>query len=740
MAEDMKKELQSFWEVPAIAHFCSLFREVFKLIDFEIEKGNLNLRVGSHRLDSVMTNDDWGGDSDEAQGDGYDNRDRNDDYYGPNPLGVNAEKASFHSLPLYAKVKVLHLLCEWRLSKPDVEIMTKDFSGESLRILPLGQDHNGITYWYFYGTRLYSEDPEIKLKISLSSRHKQKSQLSDSLNCETLDETVTKKTKKKRRRKRSKKAYDFGMKRRRVATSSHRHTESEEAKSDEECETSNVCSKLRPELVVNTSGCSTPHNLTADPDDSSLSEMVKCIYRSRDDDDSLMSSEDMEVSSRGRSFVKKEVDSLSEKQRSFTDSPISASFTEDLRPYRTRNSQLKLKSEVLSEPKMRPLSATPSSTTAAASDQESADDRSWDQELLQPPTKSRWHLRCSTLDDWKRLTEMFSGSSTSAERRLHKMLAKDFLPALEDMFIQKEKEAAYKAQELTKRVSDRLEMKKLKKRQEMAERSRREAEERRRLAALQEERRKKEESERREARHQMRELEKERHYKVKQHAAEERKRRLELWQKRKEVLEVERKSSSSSDTMMDEKELNELDIQLEFEVMYGQMEKLLNYVRRDADAWPFMEPVTADIAPDYRDIVQHPMDFETMQHKIESRDYTNKCQFIDDMNLVFLNCLQYNGLKSEYTKLAQRLERVFLKGWKRYFPPSEMVDSNARIQQELLECLSRLGALDRQIKRELQVSSPHKYFFPGSFLAYFSLYTEGEAKDVHFAFVLIECS
>ena len=30
-------DIQSWWEVPSIAHFCSLFRDAFNLLDFDIE-------------------------------------------------------------------------------------------------------------------------------------------------------------------------------------------------------------------------------------------------------------------------------------------------------------------------------------------------------------------------------------------------------------------------------------------------------------------------------------------------------------------------------------------------------------------------------------------------------------------------------------------------------------------------------------------------------------------------------
>lgn len=46
-------ELRSWWEVPAIAHFCSLFRTAFRLPDFEIQ----GLQAALHRDDVEFISD-----------------------------------------------------------------------------------------------------------------------------------------------------------------------------------------------------------------------------------------------------------------------------------------------------------------------------------------------------------------------------------------------------------------------------------------------------------------------------------------------------------------------------------------------------------------------------------------------------------------------------------------------------------------------------------------------------------
>ncbi|KAF4567532.1 histone acetyltransferase [Pleurotus pulmonarius] len=90
---------------------------------------------------------------------------------------------------------------------------------------------------------------------------------------------------------------------------------------------------------------------------------------------------------------------------------------------------------------------------------------------------------------------------------------------------------------------------------------------------------------------------------------------------------------------------------------HSQMERLLRDLKGHSNAWPFMQPVDGDEVPDYYEVIKQPMDFRTMEHKLDTNQYQSLAQFVDDAMLIFKNCQQYNPEETVYHKSAVRLEK-----------------------------------------------------------------------------------
>ncbi|XP_076463791.1 bromodomain adjacent to zinc finger domain protein 1A-like [Babylonia areolata] len=122
------------------------------------------------------------------------------------------------------------------------------------------------------------------------------------------------------------------------------------------------------------------------------------------------------------------------------------------------------------------------------------------------------------------------------------------------------------------------------------------------------------------------------------------------WSNGKEHLK--RKSSSHS-------QLPGADDQSEEEEQMQAAETLLQDLLDHQEAWPFLEPVDRKVAPDYYEVIETPMDLSTIRSKLDQHGYSSPGQLLDDVRLIFSNCVEYNLSSAPVYQAGQALNKFF---------------------------------------------------------------------------------
>ncbi|XP_060749312.1 nucleosome-remodeling factor subunit BPTF isoform X2 [Tachysurus vachellii] len=99
---------------------------------------------------------------------------------------------------------------------------------------------------------------------------------------------------------------------------------------------------------------------------------------------------------------------------------------------------------------------------------------------------------------------------------------------------------------------------------------------------------------------------------------------------------------------------------------YEGLKRILRSLQAHKMAWPFLEPVDPNDAPDYYGVIKEPMDLSTMEQRIQKRFYSKLTEFVADMTKIFDNCRYYNPSDSPFYQCAEFLESFFVQKLKAF--------------------------------------------------------------------------
>lgn len=88
------------------------------------------------------------------------------------------------------------------------------------------------------------------------------------------------------------------------------------------------------------------------------------------------------------------------------------------------------------------------------------------------------------------------------------------------------------------------------------------------------------------------------------------------------------------------------------EELYEACEKVVTELRGYTEhSTPFLNRVAKREAPNYYQVIKKPMDLNTVMRKLRTFQYNSKKEFVEDLNLIWQNCLTYNADPKHYLRV-----------------------------------------------------------------------------------------
>ncbi|XP_062906195.1 bromodomain adjacent to zinc finger domain protein 1A [Mobula hypostoma] len=88
-------------------------------------------------------------------------------------------------------------------------------------------------------------------------------------------------------------------------------------------------------------------------------------------------------------------------------------------------------------------------------------------------------------------------------------------------------------------------------------------------------------------------------------------------------------------------------------------EQLIVDLVRHEDSWPFLKLVNKAQVTDYYDIIKNPVALNIIREKLNRCEYNFASDFIDDVELMFTNCFEYNPRNTSEAKAGIKLQAFF---------------------------------------------------------------------------------